>query len=164
MSHISYSIRLITKRRLLLSDSYCCPSFSMPRGLPALHCIRRNDSFPTFRKRITVNNLGKSSTPTALQFRTDSYKICNLAAWVNTGKPSFDLLVSVGLYPMTTLNDFRLILPYCSTLALNPVRLGDGFLFHSFYPFRYIVGWASHPFISAKVACHPRVLTGTCQV
>ncbi len=130
-----------------------CLTVSLPRG--------RRHWVSTFRIIDPMNNLGEPSTPVVRQFRAGSYETCNLTTCANTRKHSFDLLVPVGQSLVTALTDFRMFSPYCSTLALNRMELPDGFRPHGFRPFRYIVRWASHPLISAKAACHLRVLIGT---
>ena len=140
-----HSLRMASQPR----PPTACLTVSLPRG--------RRHWGSTFRTIDPVSNLGEPSTPAAPQFRAGSYKTCNLTTCANTRKHSLDLLIPVGLSLVTTLNGFRFLSPYCSTLALNSAGLGDGFRPHGFNPIRYIVGWASHPFISAKVACHPRV-------
>ena len=133
-----------------------CLTVSLPRG--------RRHWGSTFRTIDPVSNLGEPSTPVVRQFRAGSYKTCNLTTCANTRKHNFDLKVQSRSVTLTTLTDFRLISPYCSTLALNPVGLGKRSPPHGFDPIRYIVRWASHPVISATAACHPKVLAGTCQV
>ena len=119
-----------------------CLTVSLPRG--------RRTWGSTFRTTDPVSNLGESSTPVVRQFRASSYKTCNLTTCANTRKHSLDLLIPVGPFSVTTLTDFRLISPYCSTLALNPVGLGKGSPPHGFDPIRYIVGRASHPVITRR--------------
>jgi len=136
--------------------STACLTVSLPRG--------RRHWGSTFRTIGPLSNLGEPSTPVVRQFRAGSYKTCNLTTCASTRKHSLDLLIPVGLFCVTVLTDFRLISPYCSTLALNPVGLGKGSPPHGFDPIRYLVRWASHPAISATAACHPKVLAGTCQV
>jgi hypothetical protein len=100
-----------------------------------------------------------------LQFRMTTLASHNLTICANTKKRSLNLLVSVG----SVLSDgacghsiiFTILL---KTLALYSVRLRDGNQSHDVLPFRYIVGCAPHPFISAKIAYHPKVLIGTYQV
>ena len=48
LSHVSCSIRLITSRPLLLPNSSCRHSSSMPCGSPAMPCAWRRDSLSTF--------------------------------------------------------------------------------------------------------------------
>ncbi len=88
-----------------------CLTVSLPRG--------RRTWGSTFRTIDPVSNLGEPSTPVVRQFRAGSYKTCNLTTCANTRKHSLDLLIPVGPFWVTTLTDFRLISPYCSTLALT---------------------------------------------
>ena len=75
---------------------------------------------------------------------------------VNTGKHAFDLIVPVGLILLCRRLTLELISPYHPALALNRVKLSERSHPHRILPIRYIVGRASHPIISAMVACRPR--------
>ena len=49
LSHVADSIHHMTRWPLLLPNSQCCHSNSMPHGLPAMPCTWRRDSLSTFR-------------------------------------------------------------------------------------------------------------------
>jgi hypothetical protein len=75
----------------------------------------------------------------------------------NTGKHAYDLLIPVGLLLADGAYDSSTNL----TLLPNPSPLyrtefPEGSSCHHSNPIRYIVGEASHPVISATVACSPR--------
>ncbi len=102
--------------------------------------------------------------PVVLQFRTSTLETCNLTTCANT-KHIINLLIPIGSLPSDGVCGSLINL----TISLrpqpfNPVRFRKGYPPHGFHPIRYIVRWAPHLFISAKVACHPRVLIGTYQV
>ena len=160
LSHISYSIRLITRRHLLFPDSQFCRPNSMPYGLPALHCIRRDDSFSTFHVIDSMDDLGApcyagGSTVPCRQLEDLQPDHLPLTRGSSL-RPVKHLLILVGLLLVTTLKDIQLISPYHPSLGLNGRGFPGGFSCCHSNPIRYIVREASHPVISATVACSRR--------
>lgn len=100
LSHVSCSIRRITRRPLLFPNSQCCHSNNLPHGLPAMPCTWRRDSLSTFRICNLLNTVGGIWTPVVQQFRTGTLSTCNLTTSRTHRGACFDLLVPVGLSPL----------------------------------------------------------------
>lgn len=94
----------------------------MPCGSPAL--FRQEYEVSTFRFAHPLNDLGAISTPEVLQFRTGSYKTCNLTPCHKHREAAFDLLILVGLFCVTVLTKVQIFSPYHSSRALT----GEDFL------------------------------------
>ena len=107
LSHVSYSIRLITKRRLLFPGSYCYRPNGMPYGLPALRCIRRDDSFSAFRIIDSMEDLGVTLYAGSHKVPCRQVRDLHPTTYRSLGGAVFDLLILVGLYAVTTLKGFN---------------------------------------------------------
>ncbi len=84
LSRVSCSIRLVTRRPLLLPTSLCRPSMGLPYGRLAMHRAWRTDGLSTFHVIAFTDNLGGTWTPAALRSRAGNHETCNLATHANT--------------------------------------------------------------------------------
>jgi hypothetical protein len=126
LSHVSCSIRLITKRLLLLPTSQFRPSESMPYGLPAMPCAWRSDGLSTFHiidhRRQRRRSLYAGSPKIPYGHLYDPYPVCARLAWKHAFQPinpGRSVLVDDASTALCLLS------PYCPHLSPYSLRIRD---------------------------------------